>query len=128
MPTNSKAIPTADYEAVERTASYYCFGCKTGDIKVLSQAFHRDAIKWGTAGDDTVSGGSITMLYDIIQDAGPAPELKTRIDIIGMTPTTAVVRVDMERDAGGRSFTDFLTLLNFDGQWKVIAKVFKAYP
>lgn len=36
---------------------------------------------------------------------------------------TAVVRVDMEQDAIGADYNDYLTLIKIAGDWKVIAKV-----
>jgi hypothetical protein len=50
-----------------------------------------------------------------------------RIDVLAITPTTAVVRVDMERDAIGDDYTDFHTLIKLDGTWQIIAKGFPMY-
>ena len=44
-----------------------------------------------------------------------------------MTPTTAVVRVTMERDAAGADYTDYHSLIKIDGRWKVVAKLFHLY-
>lgn len=41
--------------------------------------------------------------------------------------TSAVGLVDMEGAADGTSYTDLHTLLNAEGRWKVIAKVFHQY-
>ena len=49
------------------------------------------------------------------------------IDVLAITPTTAVVRVDMERDAIGDDYTDFDTLIKLDGTWQIIAKGFPMY-
>jgi hypothetical protein len=58
---------------------------------------------------------------------GTAPDIKTRIDVLAITPTTAVVRVDMEKDAIGSNYTDFHTLIKIDGTWHIIAKVYHMY-
>jgi Putative lumazine-binding len=63
-------------------------------------------------------GGPIKNLYDFVEKNGAAPDIKTRIDVLAITPTTAVVRVDMEKDA------DFHTL---NGTWHIIAKVYHMY-
>lgn len=55
------------------------------------------------------------------------PQPPDRLLAAGITPTSAVVRVDMEGAADGTSYTDFHTLLKRDGTWKVIAKVFHQY-
>jgi hypothetical protein len=50
-----------------------------------------------------------------------------RLDVLAITPTTAVVRVDMEKDAIGRDYIDFLSLVKIDGVWQVIAKIFHQF-
>ncbi len=47
--------------------------------------------------------------------------------MLAITPTTAVARVDMEKDAIGADYTDFHTLIKLDGTWHVIAKVYHMY-
>ena len=75
----------------------------------------------------TKLGGTIRNLYDFVKTNGSAPNIKTRLDVLAITPTTAVVRVDMEGDAIGADYTDFHTLLKEEGSWKVIAKVYHQY-
>jgi hypothetical protein len=43
--------------------------------------------------------------------------------VLAIKPTTAVVRVDMERDVIGGDYTDFHTLIKLNGTWHIIAKV-----
>ena len=72
-------------------------------------------------------GGPITNLYDFVKKNGKAPDITTRLDVLAITPTTAVVRVDMEKDAIGADYNDFLTLIKLAGTWKVIAKVYHQF-
>ena len=72
-------------------------------------------------------GGPIKNLYDFVATNGTAPDIKTRIDVLSLTPTTAVVRVAMEKDAIGADYTDFHTLIKLDGTWRIIAKTFHMY-
>ncbi|MDI9897373.1 nuclear transport factor 2 family protein [Rhodococcus sp. IEGM 1381] len=62
-----------------------------------------------------------------VRENGTAPDSPTRIDVLGLTPTTAVVKVDMENDAIGADYIDFHTLLEQDGRWQIIAKVYHQY-
>lgn len=48
----------------------------------------------------------------------------TSIDVVG---TAASVRLDTDNWTGHR-FTDFFTLVKFDGQWKVLSKAFCLHP
>lgn len=41
---------------------------------------------------------------DFIKQNGSASDIVTRLDVLAITPTTAVVRVDMEKDAIGANF------------------------
>ncbi len=51
----------------------------------------------------------------------------TRLDVLAITPTTAVVRVNMEGDAIGADYTDFHTLIKLGDTWRIVAKVYRMY-
>jgi Putative lumazine-binding len=126
MSKNIKTVPTKDYEDVVATVSKYVEGLSVGSVTDISQAFHKEAIMYGFT-DDKMLGGPIKNLYDFVEKNGTAPDIKTQIDILAITPTTAVVRVDMEKDAIGADYTDFHTLIKLDGTWRIIAKVYHMY-
>jgi hypothetical protein len=126
MSKNIKTVPTKDYEDVVATVSKYVEGLSVGSVTEISQAFHKEAIMYGFT-DDKMLGGPIKNLYDFVEKNGTAPDIKTQIDILAITPTTAVVRVDMEKDAIGADYTDFHTLIKIDGTWRIIAKVYHMY-
>jgi hypothetical protein len=126
MSKNIKTVPTKDYEDVVATVSKYVEGLSVGSVTEISQAFHKEAIMYGFT-DDKMLGGPIKNLYDFVEKNGTAPDIKTQIDILAITPTTAVVRVYMEKDAIGADYTDFHTLIKLDGTWRIIAKVYHMY-
>jgi hypothetical protein len=126
MSNNIKVVPTQDYDDVIATVTKYVDGLRVGDPNGVARAFHDDAVMYGFT-DGQLLGGPITNLYDFVRTNGDAREIKTRLDVLAITPTTAVVRVDMEKDAIGADYTDFHTLLKQDGTWKVIAKVYHQY-
>ena len=126
MSKNIKAVPTQDFEDVVETVAKYVEGLRFGNIPRLTQAFNKDAVMFGfTKGD--LLGGPIKNLYDFVKKNGTAPDIKTRLDVLAITPTTAVVRVDMENDAIGADYTDFHTLIKTDGTWHIIAKIYHMY-
>ncbi|GME46827.1 hypothetical protein AUEXF2481DRAFT_42230 [Neofusicoccum parvum] len=128
MAHNIKPIPTADYDAVIATVAKYVTGLQTGDNALLAQAFHKDATMYGYTGVGTETlAGPISNLYDFVNQFGAAPSIRTRLDVLSITPTTAVVKVDMEQDAAGADYTDFHTLIKMEGRWQIIAKVFHKY-
>jgi hypothetical protein len=126
MSKNIKTVATQDYDKVVSTVAKYVEGLRVGSVDGLAEAFHKDAVMYGFANGELLAG-PIKNLYDFVEKNGTAPDIKTRIDVLAITPTTAVVRVDMERDAIDADYTDFHTLINLDGTWQIVAKVFHTY-
>ena len=126
MSKNIKAVATHDYNAVIATASRYVDGLREGSVVTIKQAFHEEAVMYGFTNGQLL-GGPISNLYSFVESNGKAAEITTRLDVLAITPTTAVVRVDMEKDAIGADYNDYLTLIKIDGDWKVIAKVYHQF-
>jgi hypothetical protein len=126
MSTNIKIISTKDYEDVVETVKKYVEGLRIGSVDTISNAFHKDAVMYGYTNGELL-GGPIDNLYDFVEKNGTAPDIKTHLDILAITPTTAMVRVDMEKDAIGANYTDFHTLIKINDNWKIIAKVYHMY-
>jgi len=126
MSNNIKTVPTTDYNAVVETASKYVEGLRTGSVATIEEAFHKEAVMYGYTNGQLL-GGPISNLYKFVETNGKAPDITTRLDILAITPTTAVVRIDMEQDAMGADYNDYLTLIKIDGTWKVIAKVYHQF-
>ena len=126
MTKNIKTVPTQDYADAVATVIKYVEGLRVGNVAGLAEAFHKDAVMYGFTNGELL-GGPIKNLYDFVQTNGTAPDIKTRIDVLAITPTTAVVRVDMEKDAIGADYTDFHTLIKLDGTWRIIAKTYHMY-
>jgi Putative lumazine-binding len=126
MTKNIKAVPTQDYDDVIATADKYVEGLRIGSAEGVAEAFHKDAVMYGFT-NGALLGGPIQNLYDFVTTNGTAPDIQTRLDVLAITPTTAVVRIDMEKDAIGADYNDYLTLIKLDGGWKVIAKVYHQF-
>ncbi|MGV2863459.1 nuclear transport factor 2 family protein [Achromobacter sp. AGC39] len=126
MSKNLKPVATQDYDAVIAVAQKYVDGLRLGSAEGVAQAFHPDAVMYGFT-NGALLGGPIGNLFDFVKRNGRAPDIATRLDVLAITPTTAVVRVDMEKDAIGADYNDFLTLIKIDGGWKVIAKVYHQF-
>ena len=126
MSKNIKAVRTTEYDAVIAVAQKYIDGLRNGSSDEVAQAFHKDAVMYGFTNGELL-GGPIDNLFNFINKNGKAPDITTRLDVLAITPTTAVVRVDMEKDAIGADYNDYLTLIRIDGTWKVIAKVYHQF-
>ncbi|KAL5589272.1 hypothetical protein FOVSG1_011139 [Fusarium oxysporum f. sp. vasinfectum] len=126
MSQNIKIIPTDEYKAVVNAVQYYIDSLIEASPQILDKAFHKDASMTGWSPDGSLASGSYTALHAYFETYGPARNIKTHTDVLGITPTTAVVRLDIE-GAPDAPYTDFHTLFKIDGEWKIIAKAFHAY-
>lgn len=112
-----------DYEQIAEVIGKYVEGLVIGKKEVMQPAFHEDATMYGYNSNGFL-GGPIQNLWDFVDEAGPAPDLKSRIDILDVEETIASVRISLENDAYGESYTDYHQLLKVDGEWKVMGKLF----
>jgi hypothetical protein len=114
------------YGDVTAALADYFDGLHHSDTRRLARIFHPGALY------ACATEGSLTRLtmqeYFPVVDARPAPasrgEKRTdRIVAIEFAgPVTAFVRA--ECSIGRKQFTDLLTLVCLDGEWRIIAKVF----
>lgn len=126
MNTNIKTVPTREYDAVIIVAQQYIDGLRVGSSEDVAKAFHKDAMMYGYTNGELL-GGPIKNLFDFVKKNGKASYISARLDVLAITPTTAVVRVDMEKDAIGADYNDYLTLIKIGAEWKVIAKVYHQF-
>ncbi len=115
-----------DYAAVVQVLGTYYDGLYHGDTSLLQQIFHPDAHYV------TASNGELLQLnmasYLPIVEARASPEsigepygyVIESIEFAG--PVTASVR--MRSSMLRKHFVDFLSLINVDGEWRIISKVF----
>lgn len=116
----------ARFAAVVDVLTRYFDGLHHSDTAILRTVFHPKA------GYASATGGELAHLdmasYFAMVDARPSPasrgEARTdRIAAIEFAgPVTALARVHCS--IGPRHFTDLLSLVQIDGEWRIIAKVF----
>ncbi len=116
------SINLSEYDAIAKVIQTYLDGAKTGRGDDMKPAFHTEATIFGYVGDDLFAG-PIQQLFDWNDQNGAATELQARIASIDLVATVATVRLELDNWTG-RRFTDLFTLLNVDGRWKIMNKVF----
>ena len=116
----------SEYDEIAKTVQHYINGGKSGQSEEMKLAFHPDATIFGYVGPE-LFGGPIQMLFEWVDQNGPAAELQSRITAIDLIETVATVRLELENWSGHR-FTDLFTLLKIDGEWKIFSKVFHTHP
>lgn len=111
-----------DIDQITRVIQHYIDGAKSGKGDDMKPAFHAEATIYGYIGPD-LFGGPIQGLFDWNDENGPASDIQTRIVNINITETIASVQLETDNWTGHR-FTDLFNLVKFDGEWKIVSKVF----
>ncbi len=124
---NKKSMPAAEYNNVATVAATYIEALRTGNIDMLAAIFHTNAVTYGTVDGALVGGGSTNPAADFINANGKSPEIEAHIDVLDLSPTTAAIRIVLEKDAIGSDCNENLLLIKLDTGWKIIAKVFHQF-
>lgn len=112
----------AEYERIATVIQQYIDGAKSGRANDMKAAFHKDATIFGYV-QAGLFAGPIQQFFDWHEENGPATGLQSRIVSIDLIETVATARIALD-DWNGDRFTDLFTLLEVDGEWKVMNKVF----
>ena len=67
--------------------------------------------------------GPIEGLFEWNDKNGAAVDVVPHVSILDVVETVAIARIEADNWTSHR-FTDFFTLLQVDGQWKIMNKVF----
>lgn len=114
------------YEEVTSVLSDYFDGLYNSDTARLSRIFHPMA-HYMCATDGAFQQLRMDEYFPIV-DRRPSPASRNEprhdqiVSIEFAGPVTAFARA--ECSIGSKLFTDFLTLVFLDGQWKIVSKVF----
>ncbi len=111
-----------DLQEIHKVIQHYIDGARSGKSDDMKPAFHKDATLAGYIGEDLFAG-PIKNLFDWNDNNGPATELEAKIVVIDHVKNIATVRLDID-NWSGHKFTDMFTLLKYEGEWKIMNKVF----
>ncbi len=111
-----------DVKAITQVMQCYLHGGKSGASVDLKSIFHAHATIHGYIGPD-LFGGPIQLFFDWHDANGAAVDLAMNIISIDVEGTIATARIELDNWTGHR-FTDMFTLLKYNGEWKIISKVF----
>jgi hypothetical protein len=126
--SNAKLISTSEYESVVAAVNVYLDALRAGSTDLLTRAFREDASMHGLDANGKVAGGSFKALFEFIKQFGASPNLRAHVDVLSITPSTAVAKIDMEQATGPTpNYTDYHSLIKEDGKWRIAAKLFHAY-
>ena len=123
---NKKTVSSKEYKEVVNTTTKYIEALRIGSVDMLADSFHKDSVAFGTV-DGRLVGGSGNPTVDFIKTKGKSPDIEAHIDVLDITPTTAVVRIVTEKDAVGSDCIEYQTLIKLDKGWAIVAKVFHQF-
>lgn len=118
---------TANFEDISTVLTDYFDALYDCDVEKLQRVFHSKAI-YATADETPLLYRTMVEYMRVIAARqSPAARGEPRRDYIDAIhlagENTALARVRCS--IGTRDFTDFLTLVRTEGQWRIIAKVFQ---
>ena len=115
-----------EYAAVAQALSTYYDGLYHGDTSALGEVFHPDA-RYVTASSGKLLHLDMKSYFPKVE-ARQSPEslgepygyTLESIEFAGSTAASVRMRSSML----GKHFIDFLSMINVDGKWRIISKVF----
>ena len=115
----------SDITAVTEAAEAYARALHAGDTASLRRLFHEASHLYGVAADGCAIDWPRETFLDRVAarpaGTGAAEYTIEQVDIAG--PEMAWTRLTVR--AGERLFRDYLNWLRLDGEWRVIAKIFR---
>jgi len=124
--TRNPKISNSEYEAVIATANCYVDAMRAGSSKRAREGFHADGGIYGYV-EGEFKGGSISNFFEYLDTHPEGNKIEAHMDVIAMTPTTAIVKAEVEMDPPETDYSDFLAMVKIDGKWMVVAKIFHSY-
>lgn len=123
----SAVAQVSEEAAIRETIEHYFQGHATGNGEHFRKAFHPDAKLF------FIRDGKLTQWTseEYIGRASGKPaadeaQRKRKIDSIDISGNVAVVKLTL--DYPSVVFTDYMSMLKIDGQWKIVNKTFHSKP
>jgi Putative lumazine-binding len=112
-----------DEQAVRAVVEAYLYGLKHNDVESLKKAFWPEAKLFFVKRDGGLGQLTQAQWYSgFAASAGKEEQGTLRITDLDLTDNAASVKV--EEDYPTSVYIDYLSLLKFDGQWKIVNKIY----
>ena len=90
-----------EYDSIIDTMKMYIDGGRQGKSEIMRPAFHPGASFFGYAGGNLAAG--MPVLFDWIDNNGPAPNIQPRFVSVDILDSIAVVRLEVDGWSGALS-------------------------
>ncbi|TKK68998.1 nuclear transport factor 2 family protein [Ilyomonas limi] len=117
-----------EHNGIVKTLQYYIDGSRAGNSDLMRPGFHPDATLVGYV-DGNLLFTPIKVLFDWIDENGPAPDIEPDFASIEILNTIAVVRLEIKQWSGnlagsGVHMSDLFNLVKTEDGWKISQKLF----
>jgi hypothetical protein len=117
------AKPGDEEAAVRHAVESYLHGLKYNDVESLKKAFWPEAKLFFVKNDGQLGQLTQSQWYEgFAASAGKEEKGDLKITAVDITGNAASVKV--EEDYPGSVYIDYLSLLKFDGEWKIVNKIY----
>jgi hypothetical protein len=114
----------SDDSGIRETINYYIEGMRTGNVEVLEQGFHQQAILCGYLGDEMIAA-PIAGLYEWV-NSNPAPATTGEIFdcvVLSVEITGRVATAKVRETGHDGAVIDYFHLLKDKGRWWIVSKL-----
>ena len=113
--------------AVRQVVQNYLHGLKFNDVEGLKKAFWPEARLFFVNRDGHLGQLTQSQWYEgFAANAGKEEKGDLRITSVDITDNAASVKV--EEDYPNSKYIDYLSLLKFDGEWRIVNKIYTSQP
>lgn len=115
--------PDSEEAAVRQAVESYLRGLKFNDVASLKKAFWSEAKLFWVKNDGQLGQLTQSQWYEgFAASAGKEEKGDLKITDVDITGNAASVKV--EEDYPGSVYIDYLSLLKFNGEWKIVSKIY----
>jgi hypothetical protein len=119
------ATTAQETDQITRVVNLYIEGVRDGDAAKLREAFHPDALMWGSLAGQRYDE-PITELIAMVDGKPVDVDGSFRAEVTSVEQTDDAASATVTEDGfwGTVSFVDFFSLARIDGTWKIVNKTF----
>jgi len=124
---NEAAAQDKETESAKIPLNNYLQGQTTGNPEFIRKAFHKDA-RIMTVRENKISNLSVEEFAGFFKGISADDEVqrKRKIESLDVSGNAAIAKITL--DYPTVKFTDYMSLLKIDGEWKIVNKSFYVEP
>ncbi len=111
-----------EFEGINQTLLDYIEGTANGEPNRLKRAFHKDFNLYFVQNDSLKIWNGQEYIGSVKE--GQKANRIGRVVSIDYAENAAIAKIEIDMPARKRLYTDYLMLLKYEGQWKIIHKSF----